>query len=114
MQTTFTRIELKNEAASKLQIKGTGQSLEADYDAILDDKIDPLFLQLMTDGICIVGSDQAIPGEWFNALASLLANVSSLDFGLPYSPDGKRVFENELKRLTSARSSRETLETEYF
>lgn len=111
---TKTRTELVREAAERLKIVGTGQSLEPEYAARLDQNIDPLFLQLMADEICNVPNDQFIPAEWFDALVGLLANMCASVGGSNYSPDVKMFYEMQLKRLTSSGPSFNVQEAEYF
>jgi hypothetical protein len=114
MDTTKTRTELIREAADKLGIVGTGQPLEFEYSDRLDRNIGPLFMQLAVDGICQIVNDQYIPGEWFDALAGLLANVCSPLGGKNYSPDIKKFYESELRRLTSSKPGFNVLELEFF
>lgn len=114
MRTTKTRVELIREAADKLQIVGTGQSLEADYSAKIDSTIDPLFNQLGKDGICNVTSDDSIPSEWFDALAGLIANINAPMAGAAYDPQIKMFYEMQLRRLTAIDPSYNTLSVEYF
>jgi len=111
---TKTRTELILEAADKLKIVGTGQSLEAEYSAKLDGNIDPLFMQLASDGICEVVNDNQIPSEWFDALAGLLANICAPLGGTGFDPRIQEYYEMKLKRLTSSRPSYTVLENEYF
>jgi len=109
-----TRTELVREAADKLKIVGTGQPLEDEYAVKLDEAIDPLFMQLASDGICEVVDDNAIPGEWFDALAGLLANVSAPLGGINYQPEIKEYYETRLRRLTASRPTYAVQEAEYF
>ena len=114
MRTTKTRTELVREAADKLNIVGTGQTLEAEYADKLDGNVDPLFMQLGSDGICEVASDDDIPAEWFDSLAGLLANVSAPVAGRPFDPSVKEYYESRLRRLTSTGPSYNVMENEYF
>jgi len=114
MDITKTRTELIREAADKLNIVGTGQSLEADYADKLDRAIDPLFMQLAADGICEVVNDQQIPSEWFDPIAGLLANICAPLGGTNYSPQLKEYYEARLKKLTASQPSYAVLESEYF
>lgn len=110
-----SRQDLINEVAySKLRVAGTGQPLEPEYANEIDNKIDPLFAQLSVDQICHVGNTDAIPAEWFDAIAGLLANLCSPLVGKQFSPDAQAYFERSLLRLTSSRYTREVLEAEYF
>lgn len=114
MKITKTRKELLREAADKLNIVGTGQSLEAEYAEKLDNNTDPLLMQLAADGICEVVNDGEIPSEWFDSIAGLLANVSAPIAGKNYDPNIKQYYEATLRRLTSSGPSYNVQEAEYF
>jgi hypothetical protein len=114
MITTKTRTEMVLEAAIKLKIVGTGQSLDADYNDRLDRNVDPLFMQLANDGICEVVNDQQIPSEWFDSLAGLLANVSASVGGANFDPQIKQFYEMMLRRITAKGPQFTVQETEYF
>jgi hypothetical protein len=114
MATEKTRTELVREAAERLNIVGTGQPLEAEYSARIDGNVDPLIMQLQTDGICNVANDQFIPAEWFDSLAGLLANMSAFVAGKGFDPGVKEYYESRLRRLTSQGPSFAVLESEYF
>jgi hypothetical protein len=111
---TKTRNELIREAADKLNIVGTGQVLEAEYADKLNRSVDPLFMQLSTDGICEVVNDSQIPSEWFDALAGLLANVCATLAGGNFEPQVKEYYEMRLKRLVASSPSYAVMENEYF
>lgn len=111
---TKSRTQLVNEAASKLQAVGSGQAVEAEDQATIDDKVDPLILQLAVDSICNVDNDEEIPGEWFDAIACLLANNCADDFGKEYDPAKKALYEAQLRRLTAPKTTREPVVVEYF
>src|SRR5215510_3394985 len=98
-ETTKTRTQLVREAADKLNIVGTGQPLDNEYASRLDGNVDPLLMQLASDGICEVVNDGFIPAEWFDALAGLLANVSAPVGGKNYDPGIKEYYESRLRRL---------------
>lgn len=114
MQITKTRTELVREAADKLNIVGTGQSLEADYAEKIDNNIDPLIAQLGNDGICNVVNTEYIPAEWFEALSGLLANICAPVAGKGFDPRLKEYYEMQLKRLTSSGPSYAVQDAEYF
>ena len=114
MDVTKTRIELVNDALGKLMVVASGQSAEAEDEALVDGKVDALILQLATDEICDITDADAIPSEWFDPVSSLLANVCASYFGRPYSLDAKTTFERQLIRLTSPRPTYEVLKADYF
>ena len=114
MDLTKTRDELIREAAERLNIVGTGQELEEEYADRININTDPLFAQLLADGVCNVVNDQFIPNEWFDALSGLLANVSAAVAGKSFDPGIKQFYEAQLRRLTSSRPSYAVLESEYF
>ena len=114
MEVTKDRQQLIHEAAEKLQLVGTGQPLEPEYAAQINNNIDPLLLQLRVDKICEVGDDSAIPCEWFDAIATLLANVSAPLGGGRMDPNIKDYSERLLRRITAADPSYEILEGQYI
>jgi hypothetical protein len=110
-----TRDDLINEVAyTKLRIAGTGQPLEPEYEDEIDRKIDPLFAQLSVDQVCHIGNSDAIPSEWFENVASLLANICAPMKGKPFDPSLKIFHELALKRLTSTRTTFEITQADYF
>ena len=114
MQITMTRAQLVREAADKLSIVGTGQPLEPEYAARIDQNVDPLLMQLSMDAICEVANDSAIPSEWFDSIAGLLANVCAPYAGKIFDPQVKEYYESRLRRLTSTGPFYSVQEAEYF
>jgi len=114
VQITMTRTQLIREAADKLNIVATGQPLEPEYSARIDQNVDPLLLQLSMDAICEVANDSAIPSEWFDSIAGLLANVCAPYAGKMFDPQVKEYYESRLRRLTSHGPFYSVLETDYF
>jgi hypothetical protein len=114
MNITKTRAQLIREAADKLNIVGTGQVLEAEYAERIDNNVDPLLLQLASDGICEVVSDDAIPSEWFDSISGLLANISAPVGGKGFDPQVKLFYEMMLRRITASSPSYVVQEAEYF
>jgi hypothetical protein len=114
MRITKTRDELIREAADKLNIVGTGQGLEAEYSEKINNNADPLFMQLASDNICEVVDDTAIPSEWFDSLAGLLANISAPIAGKGFDPQIKEYYEMRLRRMTSSGPTYNVQEAEYF
>jgi hypothetical protein len=114
MKITKSRHELIREAADKLNIVGTGQPLEAEYASRLNFNIDPLIMQLAADGICDVATAEAIPSEWFDSIAGLLANQCASLGGNTYDPGVKQFYETMLRRATSSGPTYNVQETDYF
>ena len=114
MNITKNRSELIREAADKLNIVGTGQALEADYEDRIDRNVDPLLMQLASDGICNVVNDGFIPAEWFDCIAGLLSNVCAPVGGKIFDPRIKDYYEILLRRITSSSPSYAVQEAEYF
>lgn len=114
MDITKTRSQVIHEAADKLSIVGTGQPLEDEYRDKLDGNLDPILSQLSRDDICHVGNDEAIPAEWFDPIAGLLANVCGPLGGRQYDPRIKEFYEMQLRRLTATSPSYEIAGADYF
>ena len=110
---TKSRAQLVNEALAKLGVIAAGQSAEADDFDVVDGKIESLVDQLSMDDICEVNPEE-IEAALFEAVASLLANISGQPFGVPYNDAVKTTFERQLIRLTAERPTRETLVADYF
>jgi hypothetical protein len=113
-ESTKTVTELIREAADRLQIVGTGQPLEPEYAERIEVNVDPLLMQLAADGICQVANKNYIPGEWFDSLAGLLANMCAAVAGKQYAPEIKAFYELQLRRIMAASPSFTVLESEYF
>lgn len=114
MDISRTREQLILEAADKLQLAGTGQPLEAEYREKINQNIEPLLAQLTRDGICEVSDSNAIPVEWFDPIAGLLANVCAPLGGKNYDPMVRDYYERTLRRITSAKPDYAILEGQYF
>jgi len=114
MRISKSRAELIREAADKLNIVGTGQSLDADYQDRINNNVDPLFMQLAKDRICEVVDDDQIPSEWFDSLAGLLANISAPIAGNPFSPELRLFYERMLRRVTRQDPAYVVQDAEYF
>jgi|SRR5215471_858803 len=114
MQQFKTRTEVIREAADKLKIVGTGQTLEDDYANRLDINLDPLLAQLARDGICNVVNTQYIPAEWFDPIAGLLGNVCASIAGAQFDPRIKEYYEMMLKKTTAGPATYNILEIDAF
>lgn len=111
---TRTQDQLVDEAIRKLMVVGAGQSPDAEDQDLVDAKVAPLIDQLSADGICTISDPDHIPGEWFDAVASLLANLCAPDFGKPFSPDVRAYYEQGLLRTNMVQPTYEALRADYF
>lgn len=111
---TYTQDELVDEAIRKLMVVGAGQSPDAEDQELVDGKVPALIDQLSADGYCTISDPDAIPGEWFDSVASLLANLCAPDFGKSFSLDVKKYYEGRLTRINAVGPTRQRLEAEYF
>jgi len=111
---TFTRIQLVNQALRDLQVVGAGQEPDDEDFDVVDAKVDSLTDQLSADNICDVSDIDEIPGEWFDAIAQLLAVSCSTMFGLQIDGAKKEYFEQLLRRVTMARPSYEPAQADYY
>jgi hypothetical protein len=96
--TTKTRDELIEMAGEELLVIGSGQSLEDEDQEKIDNRVDNLFGELSSRGVCYVANDAEIPAEWCGPLAELLANECARIFGKQKLPDQQReAIEDRLK-----------------
>jgi hypothetical protein len=109
-----TREQTVEQAAKFNKLIDTAGTFEASDEAAIDGYFEPLIAQLRVDEVCDVDDEDEIPDEWFIALANLLANLSGPEFGIEYNPQKKATLEAELRRLTSAKPTYETLSTNYY
>ena len=120
MSLTRTRNDLVNEALANLGILAAGQNAAAEDFEAVDGKIDAMVAWLEAVNIVDVDDIDAIPAEWFNPLAVLLADEAALMFGLsgvPHpqgEPDPTIVAIDKLRLTTYGRPTYERLKQEYF
>ena len=112
--TTKTQDELVDEALRKLMVVGSGQSPDAEDQELVDGKVGTLIDQLSADGIVTISDPDVIRGEFFDALASLLANLCAPDFGKSFSLDAVKYYEGRLTRTTAVSGTSEPLKVDYF
>jgi hypothetical protein len=109
-----TRQELVEDALGNLGVVAVGQPIPAEDFATVDAHVDPLIKRLAAESIVTVSDLNAIPLEWFAALSRLLANAAGPKYGSPINRDARVLDEDELRRLTAADPTYETLVAEYF
>jgi hypothetical protein len=117
---TRTRRDLVNAALANLGILAAGQNANAEDFEAVDNFVDPLVAWLEATDVIDIDDIDAIPLEWFNALAVILADQSALMFGLsgvPHpagEPDPALVAIDQLRLTTYGRPTYERLKQEYF
>jgi hypothetical protein len=112
--TTKTRDQLVDMAADELGLTSTGNGAEAEDTQKIDAKVDGLFLELSARGVCDVSDEDAIPIEWTDALALLLADLNASAFGKPRMGHMDRIAVEERIKVMVQRvpPARETLTTD--
>jgi hypothetical protein len=80
-EATKTRDQIIDRALRKLTVIGTGQSPDAEEAATIDDALDGIFGDLAAREVVEVADDDAIPSEWFEDLAEIVAQTCAKDFG---------------------------------
>lgn len=81
--TTKTRAELVTMASDELLISSSGNSPDADDFDKVNARVDGLFAELASRGICEIADEDEIPVEWTGPLSELLANECANIFGRP-------------------------------
>lgn len=111
---TYTRDQLVDEVLRKLMVVGAGQSPDTEDQELVDGKVDSLIDQLSADGVVQITDDDAIPGEFFDPVASLLANLCGPDFGKTFSPDVVAYYEQRMKKTLMVGPTYQPIETDHF
>jgi hypothetical protein len=99
MSTTKTRDQLIEMIADDLLVADAGHPLEDEDRAKIDSRLDGLFLELSSRGICEIADADNIPAEWCGALAALGANECASMFGQPRMPAQAREEQEERLRI---------------
>lgn len=77
-----TQADLILEALKNLNIIAAGQPVDPEDFGYINEKIDPIFRQLMGLEIVAVPDPNNIPGAWFSSLADIVAGECATKFGL--------------------------------
>jgi hypothetical protein len=121
-----TRADLVTEALDVLGVTATGQPAEVDDFDKVDDRVDQVIAKLAALEIVTVGDVTAIPDEWFDDLATILADAVKNKFGLGAEdvarlerdglgvPPGTGAAAMSLKIMTRNKPTGETATAEYF
>lgn len=120
MALTKTRNELVIQALRNLGIPGAGQTPDTEDFEAMDDHVDGALVRLSLRDIVTVTDDDAIPVEWFDPIAVIVADDAAPEFGLaglpsvPSNPNPVQSAENMLRELTRGKPTGEPQQTEYF
>ena len=128
-----TRSDLITEALSNLGVVSTIQPPEVEDVAYVDGKLDAICRKLAGLEIVFVAdrgqpgpAGGNIPGEWFDDLATIVADLCSSKFGLPApdasaltarglgAPPGSGAAAMSLAKMIRGKYTGEPLRTEYF
>ena len=99
MRTSKTRDQLIEMIADDLLVADAGHPLEDEDREKIDGRLDGLFLELSSRGICEIADQDNIPAEWCGALAVLGANECASMFGQPRMPAPVREEQEERLRI---------------
>src|ERR1044072_5959487 len=111
---TRTRTALISRVARKARLTASGQSLETDDSAVIDDVIDGVLMDLAARDVVYVGDAEAIDNTVFEWVAAIIAELIAPDFGKQTDYNLIELAERKLRAITSAGGTREVLKTEYF
>lgn len=112
MATERTRADLVVRALDKLGVTAAGQNPAAEDYALIDDQVDSVLDSLAAQEIYAADPD-AIALDAYQSLAEVLAEACRPDFGQPPSPDTTEMARRVLKRISSAKPTREVMVSEY-
>jgi hypothetical protein len=111
---TKTRADLVTRALQKLSVIGAGQSADAEDSELVDSFVDSTLVALSSDRIVTVADEAAIPIDWFESIAELLAYNAATDFGRPKDEVGKLAAETRLRRMVASDPTYEVQRATYF
>lgn len=121
-----TSADLITETLANLGVLAVGQAQDPEDTAYVNQKLDGIFRMLASLEICFVADPNAIPGEWFTALADIVAGECATKFGSSPddyaklvkqglgSPKGSGAGAMALKAITRGKPTYERLRVEYF
>jgi hypothetical protein len=109
-----TRDDLVARALVKLTVVGSGQSPDAEDAASIDAAIDGILNDLAARDVVEVPDDDAIPSEWFEDLAEIVAQCCARDFGRPKDQAEIDHAERALIKKGTSGPTYQHQTTEYF
>jgi hypothetical protein len=112
--TTKTRDQLVTRALQKLGVFGAGQSPEDEDTEHVDGVVDALVADLAGREVVLITDEDAIPIEYFEWVADILADHVAQDYGKARNPDVVMFAERMLHKITNAQQTYEVLRAEYY
>ena len=114
MSLTRTQDELIARALAKLKVIGSGQSPDAEDRATIAAAVDGVLADLRARDVANVADVEAIPAEWFESLADIMAQAVADDFGAERAADRIAAAEAALRKKTAASPTYQVQRTQYF
>jgi len=118
--------DLISETLANLGVLAPGQAQDPDDTTYVLNKLDGIFRMLASLEICYISDPNNIPGEWFTAIADIVAGECATKFGSSPddyaklvkqglgSPKGSGAGAMALKAITRGKPTYERLRVEYF
>ena len=100
--------------AEHITVIGSGQSPDAEDAASIDAAIDGVLGDLAARDVVEVADDDAIPAEWFEDLAEIVAQTCARDFGRPKDQAEIERAERALVKNGTPGPTYQRQTTEYF
>ena len=102
-----TSAEIRNKAAKKLGLYGTGQTLRSAISADIDAAYTEVYAELAALGIATWGASDAIPSHLVRAMVALVAGARVNEYSLPLERYQRIVAdsaaaEKRIRQLTSS------------
>jgi len=114
VDTTKTRDQLIRRAAENLGLVQPGEPLSAEDQDTLDNLVDPLIAQLLSDSIVYIDDAEAIDVSLFLPLAAVLANYAGPSFGAPINDAALVRDQAMLRRIAASKPTYAPLKASYF
>lgn len=117
---TKTRVDLVTKALANLGVTEAGQPPSFEDASTVDGYVETTLATISAKGIVTIGDDNAIPMEFFQPLAVLLAQDCAHEFGLPgvptspQNPNPVMKAETDLRIMNRGQPTGERLQAEYF
>jgi hypothetical protein len=121
-----TSADLVTAALGELGVLAPGQSIDVEDSSLITNNLDSIFRQLAALEICYIPDPNNIPGEWFFALAKIVAGQCGQLFGVNVedyqkltteglgNPPGTGAAAKALKEMRRGKPTYEPLRVHYY